>query len=418
MPGVLYFDNASTSFPKAPGVGEAMARFVEEIGASPGRGAYRAAHEAAGIIGQCRRRLAEFLGGEGPERFCFTLNTTDALNIAIKGAVRAAGMRRPGGAVHIIAGGLEHNAVTRPLAVLASAGVEVSYLPVGRDTGVIDVAELRGLLRPSTALVVLNMAGNVSGALQPVAQAAEVCRAAGVAIVVDAAQAAGHVPMNLARLGADAFALAGHKGLLGPQGVGVLYVRPGSEERFATVREGGTGGQSASDEHPVEMPQRFEAGTPNVPGIAGLNAALAYVLSRGEDLFDHQRRLVEAMLAGCEAAGIDAVAHAGDAPRGAISLLGPGEAGARVGVFSFLTPGARPAEVAMLMEQQRGVCARSGLTCAPAAHASLGTLEPRAEGAAAVDPGVVRLSVGAMLTAEDVATALAALVEAAALLRS
>lgn len=417
MRGSHYFDNASTSFPKAPGVGEAMARCVDDVGASPGRGGYRAAQAAAGLVAMGRRRLAEFLGAEGPERFAFTLNTTDSLNAAIKGAVRAARVRRPGAEIHIIASGQEHNAVTRPLAVLQGEGVEVTFVHAGRETGVIDAADIQQALRPTTVLVVLNMAGNVSGALQPVAGVAEACRAAGVPLLVDAAQAVGHIPLNLAKLGADACAFPAHKGLLGPQGVGVLYIRPGSEERFATVREGGTGGQSASDEHPAEMPQRFEAGTPNVPGIAGLGAAIGFLLSRGGDHFAHHRALVEVMLGACTRRGIPAVPHASHAPPEGVALLGPGDAHDRVGVFSFLTPGARPAEVAMIMEQERGYCVRSGLTCAPAAHASLGTLEPGVQGDIVTDPGVVRLSLGAMHTPQDVSNALEALLSAVGVLR-
>jgi cysteine desulfurase/selenocysteine lyase len=331
----IYLDNAATSFPKPAGVHEAMARYATELGASPGRGSYRESIEGGRIIAGCRRRLAGLLGCPRPEHVVFTLNASDGLNLAINGVAHHERARRArgdaDGPVHFVATAMDHNSVLRPLNALRADGVgaPVEWTCVEPDprTGLIDPGAVRGAVRPETAMLIAVHASNVSGTLQPIADLAQVARDAGVPILVDAAQTAGRLPIDCDATGIDLLAFPGHKHLMGPLGTGGLVIRPGLEDRLDPVRTGGTGSVSESDVHPESMPDRYEPGSHNTIGIAGLAAGVAWIEARGIDaLWAHERVLIERMLGGLE--------DRGSFP--GLSLLGPRDPGSRVGVFSFV----------------------------------------------------------------------------------
>jgi len=402
----IYLDNAATSFPKPPGVLDAMVRYATRVGASPGRGHYAESREGARLIRQCRDRLNTLINGESPDHVVFTLNTTDALNLAIKGIVRQRRLEHPNKPIHVVTTVMDHNSVLRPLAALAEEGVQVTYVPADPVTGLVDPASIAAALRLETVLVALVAASNVSGTIQPVGAVGRICRTVGTPFLVDAAQALGHIPIDVQDMQIDLLAFPGHKGLLGPQGTGGLYVRPAIEHLIATTREGGTGSWSEQDRHPDAFPERLEAGSHNTAGIVGLSEAVHWILDMGVDaLRAHELGLITLMLdqLRCGGCGIGADPPGNDGPLSALRLLGPARADDRVGVFGLVHKTIDPAEFAAVLESEFGVLARSGLTCAPRAHASLFPSNP-------VRPaGSVRLSFGPFTTAEHVLLACEAL---------
>jgi cysteine desulfurase family protein len=378
--GTIYLDHAATSHPKPAEVVGAVLRALEH-GGNPGRGQHARAAAAAAVVEGARSALAELLGGVDPSRIAFTGGATDALNIAIKGTLR------PGD--HVVTTALEHNSVLRPLRGLADrVGVRVTVVPVGPD-GFLEVARLREALLAETRLVVLTHASNVTGAVQPVADVAEACAAVGVPVLLDAAQTAGELPLEVAQLGVAMAVLPGHKGLLGPQGAGALYVREGDEpERW---REGGTGTGSESDVHPGGMPGRLEAGTAPVPAIAGLGAGVRLVLERGVAAVQaHQERLTALVTEGLLAIP-------------GVRVYGATDPSRRVGVTAFNIDGSDATEVAVVLENGFGIEVRAGLHCAPLAHRTIGS----------PPSGAVRVSTGFSTTEGDVEAFLAAVREVA-----
>lgn len=399
----LYLDNAATSFPKPPGVIDAMVSYATTVGASPGRGQYAESREGAAVIRRCRERLARLLNAEDPSRIVFTLNTTDALNLAIKGVVRGARLRGMSPAsLRVVTTAMDHNSVLRPFHALAEEGVRVDHVPADATTGIVSPADVARVLDdgPPALLLAANMASNVGGTIQPVAEFGRLCRARGVLFLVDAAQALGHIPVRVSEIQPDLLAFPGHKGLLGPQGTGGLYLRPGVEEFVATTREGGTGSWSEHDEHPRTMPERYEAGSHNTAGLAGLAAAAEWILAQGVDaLRAHELDLITLTLRRLRELGVrhpdwpmgDAL---GDAPCAAMRLVGPADPAQRVGVFALAHDDLDPAEIAAILDTRFGILVRTGLTCAPGAHRTFGTLSG----------GVVRFSFGPFLTRDDVHT--------------
>ncbi len=387
-----YFDNAATSFPKPPAVAEAVFNCMTRNGA-PGRGVYAEAREAGRLIRVCRERINRLINGEHPDHVVFGLNTTDALNLAIKGVLEASrqgGLSRP----HVVSTRMEHNSVLRPMnAERERAAVEWTRVPVDPVSGLVDPADVIAAIRPDrTELVIVNHASNVTGTIQPVAEIGHACRERGVLFLVDGAQSLGHVPVDVRAMSIDLLAFPGHKGLLGPQGTGGLYIRPGVEDRVATVREGGTGSVSEQETHPARLPDRYEAGSHNTAGIAGLSEGVSWLLDRGMDAVRrHEIDLMTPMLAAYSA---------GEWP--GLRLLGPEAVGRRVGVMSFVHDELEPIEIATLLETEHGILTRAGLHCAPLAHQTFGSAPPGGRGA-------VRLSLGPFLTNEDVACAIAAL---------
>lgn len=366
---MIYLDNAATSWPKAPGGVEAMSRFLLEEAGNPGRSGHRLARTALERVEATRRALARLLGISPPERIVFTLNATDALNMALKGLLR------PGD--HVITSSVEHNSVTRPLRALAEQGVQVTKIPCFGD-GVVDVEALARAFCPNTRLVVLTHASNVAGTLQPVAEVARLAHAAGALFLVDGAQTVGAIPFRVADLGADLLAFSGHKGLLGPTGTGALYVGPGVDLR--PVREGGTGTSSELDVQPLDLPHRLESGTPNTVGIVGLGAALEYLERRGvEDIRAHEVALMRVLREELR-----------EVP--GLRLYGPEDPARCAGALSFTLPGLEPAEIGAILDAWFDVAVRPGLHCAPDAHRTLGTFPS----------GTVRLSVGPFNTADEV----------------
>jgi cysteine desulfurase family protein len=391
-----YFDNAATSFPKPPAVAEAMLRFMTDCGA-PGRGLYAEAREAGRIIRQCRQRIARLLAADParPEQVIFTLNTTDALNLAIKGVLDHA-LAAATGPVHVVSTWMEHNSVLRPMHAMLerSSRIEWTRVPVDPATSLVDPADIGRAIRSDTVLVILNHASNVTGAIQPVADIARVIRAANprTLFLLDAAQSLGHCPVDVRTMDLDLVAFPGHKGLLGPQGTGGLWIRPGVQDRLATIREGGTGNVSEEQTHPRMLPERFEAGSHNTVGIAGLSEGVAWLLERGIDAVRaHELQLMRPLLAAAAAGHFKG-----------LHLLGAPPEHARVGVFSFVHDHLEPAEIATLLEVEFGILTRPGLHCAPLAHQTFHTAPPSGRGA-------VRLSLGPFLTPDDVTHAIDAL---------
>ncbi len=383
----LYIDNAATSFPKPPGVLAAMNRYATELGASAGRGAYREAVETASEIMECRRRLCRLFNGEKPEHFIFTLNCSDGLNQAIKG------LMRPDKPNHAICAAIDHNSVLRPLNALVAQGrTTQTRVAVDSQNGLIDPDDIRRAIRPQTRLIALTHASNVTGTLQPLAPISRIAREHGIPLVVDAAQSAGHVPMDVQADGIDFLAAPGHKGLLGPLGTGFLYIRPGLEKDLIPLREGGTGSVSEQDIQPQFMPDKFEPGSHNAIGIFGLCEGVRWVLEQGvQNLHQRDMDLVRVFIDGVHTL-----------PR--LTYYGPQGVKNRVGVFSVRIEDHDPQELAMILESRYGILTRPGIHCAPLAHQAIGT---------AAGGGTTRFSFGPFLSKQDIRYATDALAEIA-----
>ena len=362
---MIYLDSAATTFQKPPEVARAVAEAMRTM-SSPGRGGYGAAMAAADTAFACRSELAELFHLDNPEQVVFTLNATHALNIAIKSLVP------PGG--RVVISGYEHNAVTRPLSALG-AKTAVAAGPLFRQDAVLD--SFSRLITPGTDAVICNHVSNVFGLVQPVEAIAAICRQRGVPFIIDASQSAGLLRLDMAALGAAFIAMPGHKGLYGPQGTGVLLCREGLKVK--TLLEGGTGSLSLSQEMPDFLPDRLEAGTHNVPGIAGLLAGVRFLKKQGMESICHRERL----LARQAAEGLRKL------PGTRVFALP--KMTAQVGVLSFTAAG-RDTETIGSALGQREIAVRSGLHCAPLAHRTAGTLET----------GTVRLSFSHWNTAGEV----------------
>jgi len=352
----LYFDNAATSYPKPPEVFDAMQRFMAEAGGNPGRSGHRLATGAEATVSAARQAVARFFGLADPRRCIFTLNGSDALNMALKGILR------PGD--HAVTSSLEHNSVNRPLQRLADEG-SISFDRVaGTVDGLWTVDAVLRALRPTTRLVALTHCPNAVGVLCPVEDLGRELRAhhPRVLFLVDASQSAGIVPLDMEAAGIDVLAFAGHKALYGPPGTGVLLVGPRIEtEDLQPWREGGTGGDSASPQQPREWPHFWEGGTPNTMGIAGLLAGIRFLQRQPPGaILTHERSLVNRMIEGL--AGDDR-----------FTLHGTTDANRKIGALSLTVRDHDPAEVALILDQAFGICARPGLHCAPYAHRTLGT---------------------------------------------
>ena len=372
----IYLDHAATACPKAPGVSDAMKGYLDAVCANMGRASYAPAAAVLDTALAAREALGRLFGFDEPSHVLFTPGQTYSLNMVIRGLLR------PGD--HVVTSSLEHNAVMRPLRRLEAAGLRLDCAPCLADGG-FDYQAFEGMLRPDTRLAVLTHASNVSGALLPADEIAALCKRRGVPLLLDAAQTAGHVPLSVGDFGEFALAVPGHKGLLGPSGIGVLLLSPGLAGEVEPLIAGGTGSASASEEQPSLMPDRFESGTLNLPGIYGLLAALRFIGERGiPALRNEEIELSERFLRGISRlTGVYAL------PSG----------GARVGVIGCCFPGRDMAEITRRLETEHGVLARCGLHCAPAAHRALGSFPL----------GSVRFSLGYGNSASDVDAALEAI---------
>ncbi len=383
----VYADHAATSAPKAPGVVDALVRFSTGLGATPGRGAYAEAREAGEVVMRCRRRLRDWIGAQGPsEQVIFGLNCSDALNLGLKGILHAKAAKR-----HAITTAFDHNSVLRPLHELREIGLaEFTVVACDPQTGLLDPREIEKAIRPDTGLVAINHVSNVTGVVQPIAEIGRMTRAAGIPYLVDAAQSLGHVAVNVEESCIDLLAAPGHKGLLGPQGTGFLWIRPGVEQRMRTLREGGTGTQSEAAVQPDFLPDRFEPGSVNALGIAGLEAAMAWLEAETQaKLTAHEDAICQQFLSGLRLL-----------PE--FTLYGSWEAGNRVSTFCIRHPRFQnPHDLSKALEAL-GILTRSGHHCAPLAHQALGT---------APLGGATRLSFGAATTEDEVERCLAGLWE-------
>lgn len=375
---MVYLDNAATSYPKAPGVASAMADYVEKVGATINRSSYASAQEAGLVTLSLRERLCRLFNHPDPTHAVLTPGATAGLNMVIKGLLR------PGD--HCLVSSMEHNAVMRPLVQLEREGVAFERIPCDAQ-GCLRLEALPGMIKLNTRLVVMAHGSNVCGTVQDAEAVGKICRERGVPFALDAAQTAGHIEVDFERFGLSALVVPGHKGLLGPQGIGALLLDADFARRLTPLVAGGTGSASDSEELPDWMPDRFESGTPNMPGVYGWEAALGWLENTGiETLENHEKTLSKRFLEGIY--GLKNV-----------KLYGATVPEGRTGVFSVGFLNCDNAEAAWRLEREFGILTRCGLHCAPSAHKTLGSFPE----------GSVRFSTGWANTEADIDAALSAI---------
>ena len=367
---MIYLDNAATSWPKPESVYQTMDEFLRNQGGNPGRGGHSLAVAASRMIEGTRLLLARLINAQDKDRVIFTLNCTDSLNTGLKGLLR------PGD--HVITSGIEHNSVVRPLRKLEQQGVKVTRLSPRSGYGSVSPQDVAKAITGETRLVVMTHASNVTGVVQPIEEYGAIARRRNLIFMVDAAQTMGKYPLDVQANNIDLLAFSGHKGLLGPPGTGALYV--GERVDLDSLREGGTGSHSELEEQPTELPFKFECGTVNSAGIAGLGAGLKYIFEEGtERILTHEQSLTDRLIEGLaripRVTVYQAKGGAGQAP-----------------VVSLTIEGAEPMEVGAILDQAFDTKVRTGLHCAPVAHKTLGTFPL----------GTVRLSPGYFNTAEEI----------------
>lgn len=348
----IYLDNAATAFPKAPGVAKAVSDCIENASFNINRASYAEAEAAGLAVLGCREKLCRlFHFGGRPLQAVFTPGATWSLNMLVNGCLDGGG--------HIIVSALEHNAVMRPVERLVKRGAEVSVIPAD-GCGRTDARDMLPLIKGNTRLVLVSHASNVCGALFPLEETAALCRERGIPLAVDAAQTAGHIDIDFDALGLSALCVPGHKGLLGPEGVGAMLLERGFASSLVPFVTGGTGSASASLDQPDFLPDKFEPGTPNIPGVAGLGAALSYLLETGvENVRAHEAALTARFIAALDGARV--------------RVIGPEGKADRVGVISLDFTNGDNARAADMLAEKYGVLTRCGLHCAPLAHRTLNT---------------------------------------------
>lgn len=388
QPRSIYVDNAATSFPRPVAVYDAVNAQMRQNGAAAGRGSHAGSEAADRILEQCRRQLASILDSESPDRIAFTFNCTDGLNLLLRGLLRDGD--------RVVTTTLEHNSVLRPLQQLQKEmSLEIVKAGFAPATGLVDVNEITAALNQKpTRLVVLNHASNVTGVVQPVSEVAEAAHRSGALLLVDAAQTVGHLSFSVQDSKIDLLAAAGHKGLLGPLGTGIVYVRDGLDDQLRPIRCGGTGTSSESLDQPLTMPAKLESGNMNVPGIAGLGAAAEWLKEQGIENLHNTARCLTRKLAAALAA------------LPGLRIFGGCAKDEDLGIVSFTVAGLDSREVAAILDQSFDIRCRAGLHCAPLVHETLGTLE---------SGGTVRFSVGPFLSESDIETVVAAVGEIAAI---
>jgi len=355
----IYLDNAATSYPKPASVYQMVAHAMKDVGASPGRASHKLAREALSIVETTRKMVAEFFGISNPTQVLFTKNATESINIVLKGWLR------PGDCV--VTSSIEHNAVMRPLRRLSGAGIKLEIIQCASN-GQLDPSALKKYLSPPPRLVVLTHACNVNGTLQPIDEIASFCSINGVPLLLDAAQSGGIQPIDAERWNLGMLACSGHKSLLGPPGVGILYLRPDLD--VVPLIEGGTGSLSEEDWQPDNCPDRYESGTQNLPAIAGLAAGIEFIREKGmSNISAHELSLASMLEQGLK-----------EFP--GINLFEPGVRG--TSAVSFTLERLNPADLGFLLDQGFDIAVRSGLHCAPMAHRTLGSFP---EGTVRVSPG-------------------------------
>ncbi len=369
---MIYLDNSATSWPKPSRVKEAMIKFIEEVGANPGRSGHLLSIEAARIIYETREALSNLFHVKDPLRIVFTLNVTESLNLALKGLLK------PGD--HVVTSSMEHNSVMRPLRDLEKKGIEVSIIPCSSE-GKLDPQELEKRIQSNTRMIVLNHASNVTGTLLPIKEAGLISRKYNLLFLVDAAQTAGAYPIDMERDEIDLLAFTGHKSLYGPQGTGGLVIGERVKEKeMIPLKQGGTGSRSEFEEQPDFLPDRFESGTPNGVGLAGLLAGVQFVLEKGvEQIHQQEIGLTQKLIKGLK-----------EIPQ--VKLYGPEKGEQKIATLSFNIANFSPSDVALRLEREFGILCRPGLHCAPAAHRTIGTFPD----------GTVRFGLGAFNTEGEI----------------
>lgn len=374
----IYLDNASTSFPKAPTVATAMSDYITNRGININRGSYALAYDVEDTIYTTRQRLNTLFNGHDPSHVVFTQNVTMSLNMVIKGLLKSGD--------HVLVSSMEHNAVMRPLTQLLDKGITFDIIPCDK-MGSIQLESMDSLIRPNTVAMIINHASNVCGTIQPLESIGPICKAHNLQFIVDAAQTAGVIPIDVKACHIDALCFTGHKGLLGPQGIGGIILTKEMAQTLTPLIAGGTGSFSHLETMPTHMPDAFEAGTLNLPGIIGLNEGLAYIESQGmENIHNHELALTQSFLEGLQS--IDG-----------INIVGKQNIQDRTAVVSITIDGMDPASIAYELESNYHIMTRVGLHCAPRAHQTLETYPE----------GTVRFSFGYANTHKDVETALSAL---------
>lgn len=375
---MIYLDQAASSFPKPVEVIQAMTEVMTEYAANPGRGGHALSMRASSVIDRTRLEMASFFGFDHSDRVCFTSNATAALNQAIKGFPFEKGD-------HVLTTSYEHNSVRRPLEYLKKTkGIEVDYFNTGK-TEVFDLEAFRKKITPYTKLIAVSHGSNLTGKIVPIELIGELAREKGIPFLVDAAQTAGILPIHMNQMNIDLLAFPGHKGLLGPQGTGVLIVGQGIE--LTPIHHGGTGSSSELIDQPDSLPERLESGTLNTPGIAGLLAGLTAIKAMGIDtIHAHEKRLTEMLIDGLEKIQL-------------VNVYGP--ATERLGVVPFTIEGIDSQEIAIILDQHYEIAVRAGLHCTPLGHETIGTSSH----------GTVRVSVGPYNTKEEIRRVIQAIEE-------
>lgn len=365
-----YFDHAASSWPKPDKVIEAMSVCMQEYAANPGRGSHQMAMRASRTLFETRKNLSKLFNVRNPNDICFTLNTTHALNLAILGFLNEGD--------HVISTGVEHNSVRRPLEYLKlSKNVEITYVKIDEE-GILQVDDLLETIQNNTVLVVCNHSSNLLGSILPIEKIGQVCREKGIKLLVDAAQTAGSVPIDVNTMGIDMLAFPGHKGLLGPQGTGGLYIQP--DINLQPILYGGTGSQSEMIEQPTIRPDRYESGTQNTVGVAGLNEGVKFILKETVlKIHEYEWQLTQRLMEGLHR-------------NNEVQVIGPKMGADKTGIVSFLLKNADASEVSFILDQSFQIAVRAGYHCSPLAHQSAGTFET----------GAIRASVGYFTAEEEV----------------
>lgn len=365
----VYLDNAATSFPKPDSVYLAVEHALKDIGVGPGRGGYKRGIAASRLVFEARELLASFFAVKDSTRLVFTQNATEALNLAVNGLLR------PGD--HVVSTTMEHNSLVRPLHAAEGRGVEISWVTADRR-GFVSMDQIAAAMRPATRLVAISHCSNVTGTVQPVEEIGVHVRKSGAFLLLDAAQSAGYIPIDVNQLNVDLLAVPGHKGLLGPQGTGFLYIAEGVD--LMPLHYGGTGVFSSEVNQPEALPERYESGTMNTPGIAGLKAGVEFILETGlERIRQKETMLVAQLLNGLK--GLSRV-----------NIYGPDGPAHRGAVVSFTVDGIDPATIGFRLDNDFDISVRVGLHCAPLAHKTIGTYPG----------GTVRVSPGYFNTEDDI----------------
>jgi len=376
---LIYLDNAATSHPKPEIVIQAMEAFMRNVGGNPGRSGHRLSIEAGRIIFETREKIAALFGISDSSRVIFGQNATEAINLGLKGLLRRGD--------HVITSSMEHNSVMRPLRALEREGIDLTVVPCSRE-GFLDPAEIQKAIRKNSRMVVLNHGSNVVGTLLPLEPVGKICRNHGILFMVDAAQTAGVIPIDMEKEKIDLLALTGHKALFGPQGTGGLVLGERvNEKNLEPLKRGGTGSRSELEEQPDFLPDRCESGTPNAVGLTGLRAGLDFILGVGiERIRDHEKRLTTRLIQGLQ-----------EIP-GAI-VYGSGDAEKQCATVSFNLKNWMPSDLSFRLDEEFGILTRVGLHCAPSAHKTIGTFPE----------GTVRVSMSYLNTGEEIEQALQAI---------